>query len=203
MTGSTGPAPSARNTHRLETRRLLVDLPVAMDADRIFSLTTGAEGREVTATLVWDGPRDHHEVEWWIEQCRTATYGEFGFHWVIRDATGGFSDRGAVLGAIGTRPTAESGHADVGYWLGKPYWGRGLMREALTAVLTLCFRALDHARVVAEVFTDNTPGRALVERVGMTLRDVIPAAHVKRGRPVDFAVYAIDRAEWERTRPSP
>ena len=204
MSGSgRGPDSSARNTHAFETARLTVDLPVVADADRLFELAGGADGREVTATLVWDGPADRSEIERWIDRCRTAPYAEFGFHWVIRDRTGEFDEPGAALGAIGTRPLGEPGHADVGYWLGRQFWGRGVMTEALTALLDLGFGPLDDTRIVAEVFTSNERGRALVERVGMTLRRVVSDAHVKRGVPVDFAVYEVDRADWEAARATP
>ena len=63
-----------------------------------------------------------------------------------------------------------AGKGDVGYWLGKPYWGKGIMREALTAVLDLCFGEFDQVKVEAEIFTTNSRSVALVEGLGMQPR---------------------------------
>lgn len=65
---------------------------------------------------------------------------------------------GMPLGAIGTRPRGWPGRGDVGYWLGKPYWGRGVMAEALREVLALGFGTLRFVKVEAEVFMTNPRG---------------------------------------------
>ena len=97
---------------------------------------------------------------------------------------------------ISSRPSSEAGRGDVGYWLGKPYWGQRLMREALTAVLDLCFGELDQVKVEAEVFTTNARSKRLVEGLGMQLEGTIRSSHLKRGEWVDAHIYGILREEW-------
>ena len=188
----TGPDTDALNTLSYETERLVVDVPVAADVDELYRLVGGPAREEICATLAWDGPDDRSDVEWWVEECRTASYGRFGFHWVIRDRIGGVGDTpGRPLGAIGTRPTGVAGRADVGYWLGRPYWGRGVMTEALGGLVELGRDDLAYAKMEATVFTHNTAGLRLVERCGFEPEGLIRRGHRKAGRFVDCAIYGL------------
>ena len=116
---------------------------------------------------MWDGPDTISDIESWIEQCRANPFEDLGFFWVIRDASGDLTGTmGRVMGNIGTRPLGVPGRADVGYWLGYPYWGRGVMSEALSAVLRFGFDTLDYAKIEAEVLIDNIRSLRLVESLG-------------------------------------
>jgi ribosomal-protein-alanine N-acetyltransferase len=188
----TGPDPAERNTYRFSTPRLRVEVPEPADAPVLYGLVGGPDREEVTATLLWDGPEALAESESWIEHCRNDSFGDFGFHWVIRDRAGDLTGRaGRAMGAIGTRPRGEPGRADVGYWLGRRYWGQGIMTEALSALLHLGFDTLDYAKIEADVFVGNPRGIRLVESVGMTREGVVRRMHRKRGQWVDAAVYGI------------
>lgn len=203
MTGR-GPEDAALNTYRLRSERFLLEAPTNDDAPTLFGLAGGEDRLEVTAGLIWDGPDEISEIRQFIEESRTTSYGEHGFNWVIRDRDGRFGGAaGAALGMIGTRPSGEPGRGHVGYWLGKPYWGHGLMGEALTSVLDLCFGELDMVKIEAEVFDTNVRGMRLVERLGMRLEGTIRSAHLKRGVWVDTHVSGLLGEEWRRARLGP
>lgn len=196
-----GPDPKSRNTYSLATVRLDIVLPEQTDADGLYSLIGGSDRRDVCANLIWDGPDSIIDVLNWMEKSQTNAYRDWGFHWVIRDRSGDISGtEGSAIGAIGTRPRDEPGRADVGYWLGKPYWGQGIMSEALEAVLDLGFTELDDYKMEAEVFTQNTRGRRLVERAGMTQEGTVRHAYRKYGEWVDAAMYAVLYEEWSPPR---
>jgi RimJ/RimL family protein N-acetyltransferase len=198
-----GPDSKSQNTYAFETERLMVDLPVEEDAPVAYDLVGGKDRREVCATLLWDGPDSLEDTRDWIHRVRNGTWGEFGFHWVIRDKTGVFTNEtGRVIGAIGTRPRDEPGRADVGYWLGRPYWGNGIMREALDALLDLGFAELGFYKMEADVYTINERGTRLVLGAGMIREGIIRRAHRKYDDWVDAGVYGIMRDEWEARRAS-
>ena len=202
MTGR-GPDRAALNTYRIETERLVLEVPSESDAPALFSLVGGDDRLEVTAGLLWDGPDEISETLGFIRQAQTERYGDSGFHWAIRDRTGSATGSpGIAIGMISARPSDQPGRGDVGYWLGKPYWGQGLMREALTAVLDLCFGELDQVKVEAEVFTTNARSKRLVESLGMQLEGTIRSSHLKRGEWVDAHIYGILRDEWTALRSS-
>lgn len=196
MTG-TGPDRDARNTHRLSTERLRLEVPTDDDAHVLFEIAGGEDRAEIMAGLIWEGPDEVSDTRLFVEQSQTRSYADFGFHWAIKDRTGAITgSKGRAMGMIGTRPSGEPGRGDVGYWLGKAYWGRQIMAEALGSVLELCFGRLDMTKIEAEIFTANTRSTRLVESAGMKLEGTIRAAHFKRGQWVDAHVYGILRDEW-------
>lgn len=191
-----GPDPASRNTYVFSTARLRMEVPDSSDAPVLYHLVGGSDRAEVTATLTWDGPDSLSEVESWIGRCREGSFGEYGFHWVVRDLSGEITGvAGQAIGSIGTRPLGVPGRADVGYWLGRPYWGQGVMGEALSALLRLGFGSLGLAKIEAEVFVGNVRGRRLVESVGMTREGLIRRSQRKRGVWVDTAIYGILRED--------
>jgi RimJ/RimL family protein N-acetyltransferase len=178
-------------------------VPAESDAPTLFALVGGEDRLEMTAGLLWDGPDEISDTVGFIRQAQTEHYGESGFHWAIRDRTGAITgSSGTAVGMISARPSSEAGRGDVGYWLGKPYWGKGLMREALTAVLDLCFGEFDQVKVEAEIFTSNARSKRLVESLGMVLEGTIRSSHHKRGEWVDAHIYGILRDEWTALRSS-
>jgi RimJ/RimL family protein N-acetyltransferase len=196
MTGK-GPDPTTANTYRLVTERLIIEVPSEADAPSLFGLVGGEDRKEVTAGLIWDGPDEISDTIAFIRLSQTDKFGDSGFHWAIRDKKGDLSGTtGTALGMISARPSEQPGRGDVGYWIGKPYWGKGLMKEALTAVLDLSFGDLDHEKMEAEIFTDNLRSMRLVEALGMQREGTIRSSHFKRGRWVESHHYGILREEW-------
>ncbi len=192
-----GPDKAALNTYSLDTDRLFIEVPADDDAPALYALVGGSDRLEVTAGLIWDGPDRVTDTLRFIRQAQTERYGESGFHWAIRDRGGALTGTPrTAIGMISARPSGEPGRADVGYWLGKPYWGQGLMHEALAAVLGLCFGDLDQVKVEAEIFTNNPRSMRLVEKLGMQREGTVRSAHFKRGVWVDSHIYGILRNEW-------
>ena len=199
-----GPGATAINTLRFETERLLMEVPTIDDASTLFDLVGGADRLEITEYLIWDGPDHLSETREFIEKVRTGWYAANGFHWVIRDRHGQFTAAPeTAMGMIGTRPSGEPGRGDIGYWLGKPFWGRGIMREALASLLDLAFGEMDMVKMEAEVFTGNARSIRLVESLGMQREGTIRSAHLKRGNRVDAHIYGMLRDEWRWDRPTP
>jgi ribosomal-protein-alanine N-acetyltransferase len=196
-----GPDRAAKNTHRLETERLVIEVPSESDALSLYELVGADDKDEVTAGLIWDGPDKIDDTLEFIRQAQTDRFGDSGFHWAIHDKTGELSGlAGTAIGMIGARPSEQPGRGDVGYWLGKPYWGQGLMSEALTAVLDLSFGELDHEKMEAEIFTSNDRSMRLVEGLGMQREGTLRSSRFKRGHWMDCHIYGILREEWQSRR---
>ena len=198
----TGPAPDRLNRHGFATERLIVDLPTQDDANALYHLVGGPDRRELCATLMWDGPDDLDEIRSWIDKCENETFEDFGYHWILRDRSGAVCGAGQAVGAMGTCPRTEPGRADVGYWLGRPYWGQGLMGEALRSLIDYGFATLDYYKIEADVFTNNERGIRLVESAGMTREGVALKAMRKYGEFIDNAVYGLLRENWSRPEPN-
>ena len=103
---------------------------------------------------------------------------------------------GALIGGIGLRLEPEHAHAELGYWLGVPYWGRGYATEAAAAVLAFGFESLGLHRIYAEYFRHNPASGAVLRKLGMR-HEGTRRQHVRKwDRWVDVELYALLRDEW-------
>ena len=90
-----------------------------------------------------------------------------------------------MLGEDIARRTAE-----VGYWIGREFWGRGIMVEAVRAVTQYGFEVLDLVRVFAVPFASSTRSNRVLEKAGYVKEGVMRRSAVKEGRILDQALYA-------------
>jgi RimJ/RimL family protein N-acetyltransferase len=105
-----------------------------------------------------------------------------------------------VIGAISLRFSIEHAHAELGYWIGVPYWGQGYATEAARAIVAHAFDAEPTHRVYAQHVSRNQASGRVMQKIGMRhegrLRD-----HVRRwDRFEDVEVYAILRPEWDASQ---
>lgn len=98
---------------------------------------------------------------------------------------------GFAVGAIGVRPGEDVNRltAEIGYWLGEEYWGRGIATEAVEAVTRYAFDTLGMARVYADVFEWNAASMRVLEKAGFSREGVLRASAVKDRQIVDQVVY--------------
>ena len=98
-------------------------------------------------------------------------------------------------GGIGLRPGTdiERCSAEIGYWVGRTYWGRGIMTAAVRAVTTYAFTSLDLVRVFALPFTDNAASVRVLEKAGYMREGLLRSSAIKAGQVRDQYLYAAVR----------
>jgi len=92
--------------------------------------------------------------------------------------------------------------AELAYDLAQPHWGKGLMRQAVAAVLQWTFRQDQVDRVHAYVRVDNKRSAGLLDRVGFVREGCLRRYRVCRGHPHDFYIYALLRSDWAAAQQS-
>lgn len=104
---------------------------------------------------------------------------------------------GEAAGAIGLilHEDVERCSAELGYWLGEPFWGRGVMTEAVKAVTTHAFGAFSLTRVYAVPFASNLRSARVLEKAGYVLEARMRRSAVKDDVVTDQLLYAIVREE--------
>lgn len=84
----------------------------------------------------------------------------------------------------------ERGEAEVGYWVGRPYWGRGYASEALRLVLDVAFGEVGLERVYAHVLTHNPASGRVLEKLGFAPVELppeaLPSACIAKGETVGY-----------------
>jgi RimJ/RimL family protein N-acetyltransferase len=137
-------------------------------------------------------PYSTEDAETWIEQ-RIA-------HRQDQPAPVTFALRapdGTLVGVVGADDleVGTSHRANIGYWLAKPYWGRGLMTEAVRRYTEYAFERLEVVRLTAEVFTWNDASRRVLEKVGFRQEGYFRKHRKKEGRLVDALYYGLLRED--------
>lgn len=98
---------------------------------------------------------------------------------------------GSAVGAIGYEvgKDIESCQAEVGYWLGEPYWGRGIATKAIVALTEHAFTTTELIRLFATPFCDNLASRRALVKAGWQLEGTLRHSAIKDGKVMDRALY--------------
>jgi len=106
---------------------------------------------------------------------------------------------GEAAGGIGfmLQHDVDRASAEIGYWLGEPFWGRGIATEALAAVTRHAIEAHGLTRVFAVPFAHNTASCRVLEKAGYALEGRLRRSAIKDGRILDQLQYAFIKPEPE------
>jgi ribosomal-protein-alanine N-acetyltransferase len=105
---------------------------------------------------------------------------------------------GRVAGGIGyiLHGDVERVSAEVGYWLGHSYWGRGIATAAVTLLTRHAFAAHPElTRLYATPYATNLASARVLEKAGYRLEAVLRQSVIKDGRVLDQLIYAVLRDE--------
>ena len=97
--------------------------------------------------------------------------------------------RGEVAGSVGFSKI-EGHKAEIGYWLGKKYWGQGIMTEAVKLATKFGFEKLKLKRIYAYVFPWNKASMRVLEKAGYKLEGVLKKHVEKDNKFVDDYLFA-------------
>ncbi len=173
----------------LHTERLILRPFRASDAPRVRELAGAREVAENTLTIPHPYPEGVAEA--WIAGHETAfRLGEIAvFAITIPDDM--------VVGAVGLKLEEDSGIAELGYWVGVPYWGNGYATEAANAVLDYGFKSLVLSRIWARAFVRNPASSRVLEKVGMRHEGVLRRSIRKNDELLDADMFGMLREERE------
>ncbi len=182
----------------LVTDRLLLRPFTIADAPEVQRLA--GEYDVASRSLAIPYPYPDGVAEAWIATHRPGF--EKGMHAVYAVTRSGNGD---LVGAAGlVEVNRRHGRAELGYWVGRPYWGRGYATEAARAVIEYGFSVLGLHRICATHFSWNTASGRVMEKCGM-VHEAHLREHVRRqGVFEDLDLWGILDDEWRErcTRPA-
>lgn len=99
---------------------------------------------------------------------------------------------GKLIGSISATRCANIHFrtAELGYYLGEPYWGKGFATEVVRQICDYIYRNTDIIRIFAEPFAYNTASCRVLEKAGFQLEGLLRGNAVKNGRILDMKMYA-------------
>ena len=101
--------------------------------------------------------------------------------------------RGSLAGGAGIelREAERAGTAEIGYWLGRDFWGRGIATAAVVALRDYAFETFELERLEASVFGSNPSSARVLEKAGFQQEGRLRKAIVKDGERTDLLIYGL------------
>jgi ribosomal-protein-alanine N-acetyltransferase len=87
----------------------------------------------------------------------------------------------------------KSHRGEIGYWLARPFWGRGIMTAVVQRVCRHAFEEFDLVKIIAHVFPNNTASARVLEKCGFLQEGFLRRHFLKEGQFLDGRLFALLR----------
>ncbi len=177
---------------QIETDRLLLRKFRMSDLEAHYRHITSDP--EVAKAMLWQANPDPAHAETVLRRILSSCDTPNRYRWAIVR-----KEDDAFLGTVSLLRLDEAERScSFAYMLGKAFWNRGYMTEALKAVLAFAFTQIGVDRVEADHFADNPASGTVMAKAGMTQVGFLPERYKKDGIRHDAVLYRITKEEWER-----
>jgi RimJ/RimL family protein N-acetyltransferase/ubiquinone/menaquinone biosynthesis C-methylase UbiE len=175
----------------IQTQRLILRPFTLADAPDVQRL---AGSRIIAArTLLIPHPYEDAMAEEWIATHPAAFENGIAVNFAIA-----LRESGELCGAIGLGIDKVNHNAEMGYWIGTPYWGQGYCTEAAKAVLQYGFEVLGLHRIHAVYFSHNPASGRVMQKIGMSYEGCRRQHTLKWSKFEDIELYGILKSDWQQ-----
>jgi len=172
------------NTNRLQLRPFsMKDAPVVQQLASEYEIAAN--------TLRIPHPYELKMAEEWIAGQAKAIGEQRELTWAVI-----LEEKNLLIGSIGLIIIKEFDQAELGYWIGKPYWNTGYVSEAATAVIEYGFKNLDLHRIHAHHLSRNPASGKVLQKIGMQHEGRLRHHIRKWGKFEDIEMYGILKDEF-------
>lgn len=178
----------------IETQRLILRPVVAGDAEHITPLLADWDVARMLARVPF--PYGLDDAKGWTS-ANLSSADKY-----VRAIALKSDDVDGPVGCIGIERKEEGGPMELGYWIGKPYWGRGYAGEAVAAILAHAFGCLGHRHLIASHFVDNPASGRVLRRAGFREIRSEPRWSEARQAKVLGIVLELERSMFEASCPA-
>ena len=165
-----------------------------LDTVDIPAIQRLAAAEEIAKNTFVPHPYPPDGAENFVEQAREGWRQDEAYVFAIIEKA---SDEFA--GCMGLHPVPEHHRAEVGYWIGLPFWGRGLATAALRLIIQFGFETLRLNRIAAGHFPQNPASGRVMQKANMRFEGTLRGALLHRDEYKDEARYAILREDFDAT----
>lgn len=176
----------------LDTTRLILRPWKESDASSLYRY---AQDPAVGPIAGWP---PHTSVAQSLEVIRTIFSAPETYAVVLKETGEAVGSIGIMFGDSLHSAEMQQDEAEIGYWIGKPYWSKGLIPEAVACILNRCFTSLKLNAVWCGHYEGNTQSRRVMEKCGFTYH------HTEEGKTSPLGdirtehFTRITRTEWEK-----
>lgn len=177
----------------LTTARLTLDRMTDADIPRLAELC--GDKRIAATTLSIPHPYTEDVARAWVAGHDDLIAAGSIYPFAIR-----ISATGELVGGVGLHPNATHRRAEIGYWVGVPYWGHGYCTEAAREAIRFGFEDLQLNAITCGYFVGNTASQRVMHKLGITPEGVRRQHYVRFEEYIDLAVGTLLRSEWEANK---
>ena len=168
----------------LETERLVLRPFQIDDAARVKALAGASAIYETTLNI--PHPYEDGMAEKWIASHASQFCEGNGVNLAVT-----LKADGVLIGAIGLDATVRHQRAELGYWIGVPYWGSGYCTEAAIAMIRYGFTVMNYHKITSMHMECNPASGRVMEKAGMRQEGISIDQVIKDGRYHTMIVYGI------------
>ncbi|MGX5684869.1 GNAT family N-acetyltransferase [Chryseobacterium cucumeris] len=166
----------------LQTERLILSQLEEKDIPFIVKLLQHRIFSDLTSNIPY--PYVENDARSWVKMSKEAFENNTGYTFAIRNK------EDQIIGAIGLHDRDDD-KAELGYWIGIPYWNKGYVTEAAKAIIDFGFNELKLNKIFATHFPHNPASGRIMEKVGMEQEAVLIKEVKKDGEYFDLVRYCI------------
>ncbi|MEE6125764.1 GNAT family N-acetyltransferase [Chryseobacterium arthrosphaerae] len=168
----------------IETERLILSQLEEKDIPFITEYLQHRIYSDLTSNIPY--PYTENDAIFWLKMSKEAFENKSGYTFGIRNK------EEELIGAIGLHDRDDD-KAELGYWIGIPYWNKGYVTEAARAIVDFGFKELGLNKIYATHFFHNPASGKIMEKIGME-KEAVLKQHVKKDEEYfDLAMYSIFR----------
>ncbi len=174
-------------TNRPKLRRFKLD-----DAEEMFN--NWASDEKVAKFLTW---KEHESIDVtkkildeWVSSYQNEEYYQWGI--VIRETN-------ELIGSIGVAGNKENKlMCEIGYCIGRNYWGNGYVAEALNRIIKFLFTEINYNRIEIVHAVENVNSGKVIRKCNLKFEGILRDRGLSnRLELIDLAMYSILRKEWK------
>lgn len=141
----------------------------------------------------WPPHNSIEESQWIIRELLTT----WGFYAIVQKETNEIIGSINLLIGEASNFSIEKNEGELGFWIGEPFWGRGLAKEAIEIMLAYSFMELGLSKIWCGYFSDNRRSMHLQESCGFVYSYTIEQVHTLLGEDKKEIVMCMTREQYE------
>ena len=174
--------------HTITAKRLSLRPFSEQDADRVAQLAGNPQLQKTVLALPY--PYTRQNALDWIATHREDFESDSRYEMAVV-----LKESGLLIGCMGLMCEPAHRRAELGYWIGQPYWGQGYATEAAQAIIRFGFEIKNLHRIDCTYFSSNPASGRVMQKCGMEYEGTRKDFFLKDGRFLDGIFYGLVRPQ--------